>query len=92
MSATFKVRDKVDRNFPPSPENVALPPPTINFAQLSWGKFRWKPATRQLDESFAALVKSPHRFARQNVYWLPAVVKQPSPCSTKVRRLSGSKK
>jgi len=64
ISATFKVREKGDRIYPPRPVIVALPPPTIHNPLLSWGKFRQKPATRRLDESFAALVKSSHQFAR----------------------------
>lgn len=60
----FKVRDVGDRINPPLLKNVALPPLTINFSLLSWETFRLKPATRRLDESFAALVKSSHQFAR----------------------------
>jgi len=34
--------------------------------QLSWGKLRWEPATRWLDESFAPLPGCDERFARQH--------------------------
>jgi len=41
------------------------------------------------DESFAPLIKSRHRFARQNVLTPPARFPMPSSCSIKVHTLSG---
>jgi len=43
---------------------VALQRSPIVPSLLSYEKIRKKPATRQLDESFAALVKCKHQFAR----------------------------
>jgi len=40
----------------------------LYIVQLSWGKFRRKPATRLFDGSFAAILNSDKRFARQHCY------------------------
>lgn len=48
--------------------NHSLYQTQLNFSkhQLSWGKLRMEPATRWLDESFAPLLNSDERFARQH--------------------------
>jgi len=88
-SATFKVRDESEEIIPPWSKNVALPRQTINIFQLSWGKFRKKPATRRLDESFAAILKYLHRFARQNALRPPPQFLMASSLPRIVRCLSG---
>jgi len=57
--------------------------------QLSCEKFRREPATRWFDWSFAPIVISHERFARQHRFELPPNFRSASPCTTIVHHLSG---
>ena len=74
---------------PPNIESLALRHTTSLRMQLSEEKFRREPATRQFDESFAALHRSKNRFARQNFFGLPLRFPLASTCPCKGHCPSG---
>jgi len=74
--------------FPGAP-NHCLYRPVLSFSLLSWGKLRWKPATKRLDWSFAPILKFDKRFARQYCYGLPPRFLLASAYSSIARRFSG---
>jgi len=57
--------------------------------QLSWGKLRREPATRQFDWSFAPIPTSDERFARQHRCGPPPGFPLASPCAGIAHCLSG---
>lgn len=70
-------------------DKVKLPPSGIYEPLLSWGKLRGEPATRWFDWSFAPILKSRDRFARQNRFGLPPWFPVASSSSSIDHHLSG---